>query len=235
MLFATLSLGAQPLVFERTQINDIRLSEDDSATGFVFAFKNEGSAPSVITRVETSCGCAVADYPKRPLAPGATGEIKITYNPKDRAGTLASKISVYTADSSAPVAQLELNGDISPTTDRWSRYPEVLGELRASRRSVSFGAVYRTQLRKERIVCVNSGTKPLKLSTIAGTIPDWISLQTVPEVIEPGVQAELLVVIDGRSIPADVTGRVEYLLLIDGMVGRPSQRSVMVEAEIKDE
>jgi hypothetical protein len=232
-VFTALHSGAQSLVFERTQINEIRLSEDDPATDFVFAFTSGGSTPAVITRVTTSCGCAVADYPKQPVAPGEKGEIKITYNPKDRAGKLARKVQVYVAGSTAPAATLELNGEITPTTDKWSRWPMVLGELRVRRNTVSFGAVSRTGVRKERIMCVNSGEKSLKLSVAMA--PSWLSLYTEPDVIGPGEQADMYVVIDGPSIPAGVAGKVEYMLLIDGMDGRPAERCVRVAAEIMEE
>ena len=49
----------------------------------------------VLTRVIASCGCTTPEWTKEPIAPGKTGDIKITYNPKDRPGPFVKTISVY--------------------------------------------------------------------------------------------------------------------------------------------
>ncbi len=47
-----------------------------------FCFRNDGDAPLVILRVITSCSCIKASFPKRPVAPGESGVIRITYEPR---------------------------------------------------------------------------------------------------------------------------------------------------------
>ncbi|MEG2492415.1 MAG: DUF1573 domain-containing protein [Alistipes sp.] len=61
-----------------------------------FVFTNDGTTPLVITRIITSCSCIKADFSKRPLTPGASSSIKITYEPHKReAGTFNKVIQVY--------------------------------------------------------------------------------------------------------------------------------------------
>lgn len=61
-----------------------------------FAYVNEGSAPLVLTRVLTSCSCLKAHFSKKPLAPGAAGEIRIVYEPhKGEPGSFHRVIQVY--------------------------------------------------------------------------------------------------------------------------------------------
>lgn len=65
-----------------------------------FAFTNGGDVPLVITRVVTSCSCIRASYPRRPVAPGASGTIRITYEPiKSAPGAFNKVIQIY---SNAP-------------------------------------------------------------------------------------------------------------------------------------
>src|SRR5690349_24340577 len=45
-----------------------------------FTFINKGDAELVISSVKASCGCTVAEYSKDPIAPGASGFVKATYN-----------------------------------------------------------------------------------------------------------------------------------------------------------
>ncbi|WP_300720442.1 DUF1573 domain-containing protein [uncultured Alistipes sp.] len=61
-----------------------------------FVVENEGTVPLVVTRVFTSCSCLKASYSKRPIPPGGTGVIRITYEPyKSEPGTFYKVIQVY--------------------------------------------------------------------------------------------------------------------------------------------
>jgi len=60
-----------------------------------YRFRNSGSKPLVIARVQPACGCTVADYPKTPIAPGAEGEIKAEFNSQGREGVQHKSISVF--------------------------------------------------------------------------------------------------------------------------------------------
>ena len=61
-----------------------------------FRFVNDGTAPLVLVRVITSCSCLKASYSKRPIPPGGTGVIRITYEPyKSEPGTFYKVIQVY--------------------------------------------------------------------------------------------------------------------------------------------
>lgn len=51
-----------------------------------FRFRNTGNTPLVIARVQPSCGCTVAEQPKAPVAPGAEGKIRATFNSEGRPG-----------------------------------------------------------------------------------------------------------------------------------------------------
>lgn len=61
-----------------------------------FIFTNDGTAPLVVTRVIFSCSCLKASFPRRPVAPGAKGAIRITYEPhKSEPGAFNKVIQVY--------------------------------------------------------------------------------------------------------------------------------------------
>jgi len=63
-----------------------------------FAFKNTGDKPLVILNVQASCGCTVPDPPKEPIAPGAEGMIKATFNSEGKSG-LVHKTLYVTANT----------------------------------------------------------------------------------------------------------------------------------------
>ncbi len=52
----------------------------------LYRFKNTGTKPLIIESVRPSCGCTVADPPKEPVAPGAEGEIKGSFDSNGKSG-----------------------------------------------------------------------------------------------------------------------------------------------------
>ena len=60
-----------------------------------FRFKNTGDKPLVIERVQPSCGCTVAEQSKEPVAPGAEGQIRATFNSEGRTGINHKTLFVY--------------------------------------------------------------------------------------------------------------------------------------------
>ena len=85
--------------FENTTINLGNFPQNDAIRSVTFKFKNVGEAKLVINYVNTSCGCTVADFPKDFIAPGATGEIKVTYDGSNKyPGHFRKSITVFTND-----------------------------------------------------------------------------------------------------------------------------------------
>ena len=72
-----------------------QIKEADGKVSATFVVNNTGDAPLAITRVIASCGCTTPEWTKEPIAPGASGNIKITYDPKGRPGPFSKTISVY--------------------------------------------------------------------------------------------------------------------------------------------
>jgi hypothetical protein len=46
----------------------------------VFKFTNTGNQPLIITDIKTTCGCTTPVWPRNPIMPGGTGEIKVGFN-----------------------------------------------------------------------------------------------------------------------------------------------------------
>jgi Protein of unknown function (DUF1573) len=61
-----------------------------------YRFKNTGTELLIINNIVVSCGCTVAEKPQEPIAPGAEGAIKATFDTKGRVGTNHKTMAVYT-------------------------------------------------------------------------------------------------------------------------------------------
>ena len=66
-----------------------------------FTVNNIGETPLVISNVETSCGCTVPEWTKKPIKPGKEGEINITYE-SDFPGQFRKTITVFYNGTNSP-------------------------------------------------------------------------------------------------------------------------------------
>ena len=98
------------IVFEETEHNFGRIIEGETVS-FSFAFTNTGKRDLVIAEVSTSCGCAVASYPKTVIKPGEKGAIKISFNSRGRKG-FQTKTIVVVANTQPNVTQLKIKSQV---------------------------------------------------------------------------------------------------------------------------
>lgn len=72
------------------------------------SFTNDGTEALIIKSAKGSCGCTVPSYPERPVAPGETAEIKITYD-TNRIGSFNKTVTIQT---NAGVKTLKVIGKV---------------------------------------------------------------------------------------------------------------------------
>ncbi|MCH2046162.1 MAG: DUF1573 domain-containing protein [Saprospiraceae bacterium] len=84
---------AATMEFEETAHNFGEIKEGEKVS-HVFKFKNTSSNPLTISNATGSCGCTVPDYPKAPINPGETGEIKVTFNSKGKKGEQSKNVTI---------------------------------------------------------------------------------------------------------------------------------------------
>lgn len=84
---------AATMEFAETAHNFGELKQGDKAS-HVFKFKNTSSNPLTISSATGSCGCTVPDYPKEPIGPGETGEIKVTFNSTGKKGEQQKNVTI---------------------------------------------------------------------------------------------------------------------------------------------
>lgn len=60
----------------------------------IFKFTNSGDAPLIIENASASCGCTVPEWPKDPIQPGGTGEIKVQFDSKGKVGQQNKQVTI---------------------------------------------------------------------------------------------------------------------------------------------
>ena len=76
----------------------------------IFTFENTGTEPLLITDAKGSCGCTVPTYPKEPIGPGESGEIKVRYA-TNRIGAFRKTVTL-TTNSIEQKITLTIKGEV---------------------------------------------------------------------------------------------------------------------------
>jgi hypothetical protein len=85
---------------------------DIESRNCVFEFTNSGDTELVIEKVKASCGCTAPTLPKTRFAPGETGQINVTFKPKN-AGQQRKSITVTTNAPNRRVMKLWIEADVA--------------------------------------------------------------------------------------------------------------------------
>lgn len=91
--------------------HDFGKINQDSDNTKIFTFTNTGTEPLVIESAKGSCGCTVPEYPKEPIAPGKTGEIKVVYKPGKQKG-VQNKTVTLVANTEPSNTILKIKADV---------------------------------------------------------------------------------------------------------------------------
>ena len=110
-----LAIGQGVFEFEKVEHDFGKIKEGEKAI-HSFMFKNTGDAPINISSVKSSCGCTIPEWPKKPVLPGETGEIKALYNSKNRLGSFVKSITV-TSNASETTTIVRIRGEVITETE----------------------------------------------------------------------------------------------------------------------
>lgn len=221
------------LRFERMEINAGTLSEDDKPQVFTFTCTNVEKQRVVVTKIATTCGCTNAQIDSPVINPGEKAMIQVTYNPFGQPGTIYTRVFVY-ADISEkkPIAALTISGKVTPSAALWKDYRYTMGHLKIRAKTINMGTVTAAMHKVERIACANAGSTPLKIGGVEGFLPEFLSLRTEPEVLEPAQEGFLIIELDGKKL-SEQKGQKSFNVLLEGVSGRPSDRTIKVNMNIK--
>lgn len=79
---------------------------------YEFVFKNTGNEPLILSQPKSSCGCTVPEWPKKPILPGETDVIKVTYKYTDRPGSFSKYVTIFSNAKVNNVVKLYIKGKV---------------------------------------------------------------------------------------------------------------------------
>ena len=115
ILCLTPAMAEEPqaeIKFDKMSHNFGQFTEDNAVVSTTFTFTNVGDAPLVITQCVASSGCTIPTYSDKPIAPGKTGQIKVTYNGKGRVFGPFTKIVTVMTNAKTKMTRLSIKGEM---------------------------------------------------------------------------------------------------------------------------
>lgn len=83
----------------------------------VFTFENTGNEPLVLTNVRAGCGCTVPQWPREPVLPGESAEIKVRYTTLNRPHRINKSIVVTSNSVEKSTIVLRIKGEVVADTE----------------------------------------------------------------------------------------------------------------------
>lgn len=104
------SIGGAEISFEK-ETHDYGVIKQHGDGTYDFVFTNSGSVPLLISECVGSCGCTVPEWPREPIAPGASAKLKVTYDTK-RVGVINKSVTIKSNAVNAPTKIIRIKGEV---------------------------------------------------------------------------------------------------------------------------
>ena len=98
------------ITFEKLTHDFGTIKEVDGPVSCTFKFKNTGTGMLVIYQAIASCGCTSPTFPKEPIKPGDSGEIKVTYNGAGKSPGKFDKVITLRTNTKDEIIRLKIQG-----------------------------------------------------------------------------------------------------------------------------
>jgi hypothetical protein len=90
-----IKLGGAKMKFDKTEHDFGTINEGD-VVETIFKFTNSGKSELIITSAKASCGCTIPEWPKEPIMPGESGEIKVKFNSRRKPNLQQKRVTLVT-------------------------------------------------------------------------------------------------------------------------------------------
>ncbi|MBP5339214.1 MAG: DUF1573 domain-containing protein [Prevotella sp.] len=187
---------AQKLVVESTTVDVGKTSFCTPVTA-KFELRNKGSRHLNISSVKTSCGCTLADYPKKSIGAGDKFTISLTYDAR-MLGHFVKQAMVYSNGSKNPITLRMKGMVVSDWEDFSATYPYAFGLMLADANVIEFDDVNAGDHPEADIHIVNNGEETMTPNVLH--LPPYLTALATPEKLLPGKKGKVTLMLDSDKL-----------------------------------
>ena len=121
-----------------------------------FVIRNEGDAPLILEKGETTCECTLSELAKNEILPGESVEVELEWAPLERSSRFSEEATILTNDPENPTIELVINGIVDEVLSlnpegRWN-----VGEISGDEPKVVKGTIHSRILDDFKILSIES-------------------------------------------------------------------------------
>lgn len=219
------------IVFEKTVHDYGSFKEAAGVQTTTFKFTNKGAVPLVLSNVRASCGCTTPKWTREPVAPNASGEIQVSYNPKNRPGSFNKTVTISSNAENSSVI-LRIKGTVAQREKTLAElYPRKIGALRVKTNHVSFAKLVQTAVATKELDLINDTDKPIAVGL--RTVPKHLKVTVEPETIPAKGKGKLIVTYNAKEANTFGFASHRIYLSLDG--SKDYKSSVGVSCTISED
>ncbi len=191
-LFATMHVSAQFLSFDKIDYDYGVIPSDRINTKAIFSCTNRGVEPIVIKKIVPSSKSITCELSRDTIRQGARSSVSVSFNPQKYKSFFSESIDVYTTDKMLGKITLKLHGtvkDLDSTIEKL--YPCTFDLVRMSKLTISYGTINFPNTVVDTITVYNPQDSAVSL--VFPNVPDYMTVQMYPEVIQPNSTALMVV------------------------------------------
>ncbi len=155
--------GNTSLEFDKLIHNFGQISVNEGEKHCTFTFKNISGKPVVINNILSSCGCTTPVWPKKPIMPGESGKIEVTYLNDQGPYPFDKSLTVYYSGSSKPII-LRIKG-LAYEKERSLKemFPVAIGVLGIKNNTVKGGQITQGKVKEGVFTIANISAKSVRV------------------------------------------------------------------------
>lgn len=206
LLLLTISINGfsqqkEPVMSFKKTLHDFgTIRQEDGIAKVTFEYTNTGSAPLIITEVNSSCGCTTPSYSKQPIPPGGKGYIDAAYDPLNSPGQFSKTITVKSNSNNSPIV-LTIRGTVAEKGNFIEeKYPQVFENIRLSTIFLNFGNVYNNEKKEQKIFVYNPTNEPITIDMDAGYSSKFLTIKSEPQTLKSKQEGKIIVTLDGSLV-----------------------------------
>ena len=219
------------IVFSNLEHDFGSFKESDGVQTTTFQFTNKGTVPLVLSNVRASCGCTTPKWTREPVMPNGTGEIQVSYDPKNRPGAF-NKTVMVSSNAENGTSVLRITGRVEERDKTVAElYPREIGSLRVKTNNISFARMTENAVETQEMELVNDTEKPVKVEF--RTVPKHLSAKVEPQTIPAKGKAKLSVTYNAKEANTYGFASHRIYLSLDG--SNDYRASLGVSATIEED
>ena len=200
------SPAPQAIEFNKKVHNFGKISVNDGARHCSFEFRNTSDKPVVINNIISSCGCTEPVWPKKPIMPGESGKVEVTYLNDQGPYPFDKALTVYTSASTKPII-LRITG-LAYENERSLKemFPASIGVLGVKKEIVRGGQIAQGNSKSGNFQIANISNKSVTVKF--ADITPGLEISVEPQTIPAGEVAEVTYTIKSANSVTFTAGSV---------------------------